>query len=186
VKTLRTRTTLLVASLAGVVAVVAAGGGAAASTQVAGSRTNARTATIVKLRATSLGKVLVDSRGRTLYLLTADGKNKSTCYGQCTSFWPPLLTTGKPKAGVSVKASLLRVTMRRDGKHQVTYAGHPLYRFVQDAKAGQTHGEGVSAFGGEWYVLSAAGAKVEPKAESTTTPTGTTTTSGGYDYGGGY
>jgi predicted lipoprotein with Yx(FWY)xxD motif len=75
----------------------------------------------------------------------------------CAQFWPPLLTSGKPVAGRGVNAKLLGVTMRTNGTHQVTYAGHPLYRFLNDEKPGQTEGEGSKAFGARWYVLAPSG-----------------------------
>jgi predicted lipoprotein with Yx(FWY)xxD motif len=170
------------AALAAAIA-AAAFGGSYASAQPSSVRApqagHAKRA-LVKLRKTSYGKVLVDSGGRTLYLYTPDSHGKSVCYGQCASYWPPLLSAGKPRAGTGVKASLLGVTMRTDGKHQVTYAGHPLYLFAQDSKPGQTNGEDVQ---GIWYVVSAAGKQVEKKAETTTTQTTTTTSrysNGGY------
>ena len=136
--------------------------------------------TVVALRTTSLGRVLVGANGHTLYLFGKDTRKSSTCYGRCATFWPPLLASGTPTAGAGVKGSLLATTKRKDGKLQVTYAGHPLYFFSEDSKAGQTKGEGFSAFGAKWYVLSAAGAKIVKPAASaggtTTTPTGTTTT----------
>jgi predicted lipoprotein with Yx(FWY)xxD motif len=139
---------------------------------------------VVKLRSTTLGKVLVDAQGRTLYLYTPDGKSKSSCYGGCAKAWPPLLTSGKPKAAAGVKAGLLGVTKRTDGSRQVTYKGHPLYLYAADSKAGQVSGEDV---GGVWYVLNAKGAKVEPKTNSTSgQSTTTTTTNPGYGYGAGY
>ena len=61
----------------------------------------------------------------------------------------------------AVKQSLLGVTRRADGTRQVTYAGHPLYRFVQDTKPGQTNGQGLKLSGAEWYVLSPAGTKID-------------------------
>jgi predicted lipoprotein with Yx(FWY)xxD motif len=134
--------------------------------------------TKVLLRSTSLGDVLVASSGRTLYLFDADAARKSTCSGRCAAVWPPLLTRGVPRAGAGLKASLLGTTRRRDGKLQVTYAGHPLYYFAQDAKPGQVQGEGIEHFGGGWYAVSAAGKKVELE------PASTSTTTGGYgDYG---
>ena len=114
----------------------------------------------VDLRATKLGKVLVDAKGMTLYLFEKDRRNKSACAGACAKVWSPLLVKGKPTAGGGVKASLLGTTRRKSGV-QVTYNGHPLYHFSGDKKAGQTRGEGSKAFGAEWYVLSAKGAKVE-------------------------
>lgn len=116
---------------------------------------------LVALRSTALGNVLVDARGRTLYLFEKDKNRRSACNGQCASYWPPLLTHGKPVARGGAKQSLLGTTRRANGSQQVTYAGHPLYRFVQDRKPGQTNGEGSQAFGAGWDVLSPAGKKIE-------------------------
>jgi|SRR5919201_1485839 predicted lipoprotein with Yx(FWY)xxD motif len=148
----------------------------------------------VLLRSTSLGRVLVAANGHTLYLFEADKAGKSTCYGQCAAFWPPLLTSTPPLAGAGVKAALLGTTKRKDGKLQVTYARHPLYFFVQDKKAGQLTGEGLKHFGGSWYVVSTAGAKVQPSQGDTSGTTTTapsspgygTTTGDGTTTGGGY
>lgn len=118
---------------------------------------------VVSTRASSLGRILVDSRGHTLYLFEKDRNGKSACAGMCTSFWPPLIASGKPRAAGGAKASLLGTTRRADGRLQVTYKRHPLYRFVKDTRKGQTRGEGVDAFGAEWYAVSPAGAKVEKK-----------------------
>jgi predicted lipoprotein with Yx(FWY)xxD motif len=130
----------------------------------------------VSLHSTKLGSVLVNSHGRTLYLFLKDKNGHSSCTGQCVKFWPPLISATKPTAGTGVKASLLGWTKRSDGKMQVTYNKHPLYTFANDKASGQVTGENVSAFGGEWYVLNAKGAKVEP-GQSTGTPTPTTTSS---------
>ena len=115
----------------------------------------------VRTHSSSLGKILVDAQGRTLYLFEKDKGRRSACYGQCAKFWPPLLTKGKPTAAVAAKASLLGATRRSNGTKQVTYAGHPLYRFSEDLKPGQTKGEGLKFFGGGWYVLSPAGKKID-------------------------
>jgi predicted lipoprotein with Yx(FWY)xxD motif len=117
----------------------------------------------VKLTTTKLGKVLADSSGRTLYLFEKDKGRKSNCSGACATAWPPLTTTGSPKASHGVSASKLGTTSRGNGVKQVTYNGHPLYRFVKDTGSRQTHGEGLKAFGAEWYALSATGKKVEGK-----------------------
>jgi predicted lipoprotein with Yx(FWY)xxD motif len=122
---------------------------------------SASTSTI-SLRKTAVGKVLVANNGRTLYLLTADKAKRSTCYGQCASYWPPLIA-GHPTGGAGLKQSLLGTTKRKDGKLQVTYGGHPLYFFVQDKKAGDVHGQGIVNFGGAWWAVSAAGGKVTAK-----------------------
>jgi predicted lipoprotein with Yx(FWY)xxD motif len=116
----------------------------------------------ISLRTTKVGKVLVAANGRTLYLFTADKDKKSTCYGQCVGYWPPLIGA-KATVGAGLKASLLGTTKRRGGKLQVTYGGHPLYFFAQDKKAGDVNGQGFVHFGGTWWVVSAAGKKITVK-----------------------
>jgi predicted lipoprotein with Yx(FWY)xxD motif len=175
------RSRLAATAVLAAVAALAAGGSASAGARPSSLHAGHAKRTLVKLRKTSLGEVLVDASGRTLYLYTPDRHDKSVCYGQCASYWPPLLTTGKPRAGAGVKAKLLGVTKRKGGSRQVTYAGHPLYLFVQDSKPGQTTGE---EFQTVWYVVSAAGKKVEKEAASTSTTTQTTTTTSGYSSGG--
>jgi predicted lipoprotein with Yx(FWY)xxD motif len=121
----------------------------------------------IKTRSTSLGTVLVDAKGRTAYLFEKDKKGKSSCSGQCAVNWPPVLTSGKPKAGGGAAASRLGTTRRADGTTQVTYAGHPLYRFVADKnQPGSTKGEGIDAFGAEWYVVGTNGKKIEKEGDS--------------------
>jgi predicted lipoprotein with Yx(FWY)xxD motif len=161
--------TLLVA-----VAVLSAAALASAVLGEAGSASPLRTpaGARVALGKTALGKVLVDARGRTLYLFKRDKHGKSACYGTCASYWPPLLSRAKPRPGRGVRAGLLGSTTRTDGKRQVTYAGHPLYTFVLDKKPGQTKGEGLSDFGGAWDAVAPNGRAI------------VRTPSGGY--GGGY
>jgi predicted lipoprotein with Yx(FWY)xxD motif len=116
---------------------------------------------VISTAKTSLGRILVNSRGHTLYLFGKDRNGKSACTAQCAGFWPPLIANGKPRAAAGVKASLLGTTRRADGRLQVTYKRHPLYTFAKDTKKGQTKGEELDAFGGEWYAVSPAGNKVE-------------------------
>jgi predicted lipoprotein with Yx(FWY)xxD motif len=130
--------------------------------------------------SSGLGRVLVDGRGRTLYLFARDKHGKSACSGKCAGFWPPLITSGKPLATAGAKTSLLGTTKRADGRLQVTYNHHPLYTFVNDTRKGQTNGEEVDAFGAEWYAVSAAGLKVEKSAA--TSYSGGDPTAGGYGY----
>ena len=118
---------------------------------------SAKGGTPVVLRKTNLGKVLATSTSFVLYVYTPDGKNKSHCYNVCAARWTPLLTTGKPVAGLGLKKALLSTTKRKDGKIQVTYHGHPLYTYYRDTAALQTNGEGVN---GTWYVLNAAGNRI--------------------------
>ena len=121
-----------------------------------------KTSSSISLGTTKVGRVLVAANGRTLYLFTADRGTKSVCYRQCASYWPPLIAQ-KPTAGAGLKASLLGTTKRRDGKLQVTYAGHPLYFFTEDKTAGDVKGQGYIHFGGAWWVMSALGKKVAVK-----------------------
>jgi predicted lipoprotein with Yx(FWY)xxD motif len=116
----------------------------------------------ITLKSTAVGKVLVGANGHTLYLFTHDKGAKSSCYGQCAAYWPPLIAR-KPTVGAGLKASLLGTTKRKDGKLQVTYHGHPLYFFRPDKKAGDLNGQGFVHFGGTWWVVSAAGAKITTK-----------------------
>ena len=122
--------------------------------------------TTVDVANTDLGNILVDSQGRTLYLFLADHGTTSECSGECANDWPPVEVSGSPTAGNGADASMLGTTMRSDGKTQVTYNGHPVYRFEGDKQAGDTNGEGLTAFGGSWYALSSAGDQVSPPANS--------------------
>ena len=116
----------------------------------------------IKVRSVSLGKILVNGSSQTLYLFEKDKNGKSACSGACATNWPPLLTKGTPKASGGVKSSLLGTTKRSDGTTQVTYGGWPVYTFVADKnKPGSTKGEGVDAFGAEWYVVGTNGKKIE-------------------------
>lgn len=118
--------------------------------------------TVVSTAKTNLGRILVSSRGRTLYLFGKDRNGKSACNGKCATFWPPLIAAGKPVVAGGARASLIGTTKRADGRRQVTYNQHPLYTFVKDTSKGQTKGEDVNAFGGTWDAVSPAGSKVEP------------------------
>jgi len=116
--------------------------------------------TTVDIGKSPLGRILVDSKGVTLYDFPPDKGTSSVCYGACAALWPPLVTKSKPIAGPGVRASLLGTTKRKDGKLEVTYNGHPLYYFVTDRKPGQTTGQGLNQFGGPWWVLSPAGKEI--------------------------
>jgi predicted lipoprotein with Yx(FWY)xxD motif len=116
--------------------------------------------TTVSTARTGLGRIIVDGRGRTLYLFEKDRRGHSACSGSCAVYWPPLLTHGKPIARGGAKQSLLGTIKRANGSRQVTYAGHPLYRYIQDTRRGQTKGEGSQLFGAGWDALSPAGKKI--------------------------
>lgn len=130
------------------------GGGGSVGSPAPAKATAAAT---IAVRTTSLGRILVDGRGMTLYLFEKDTGTSSTCYGSCAQFWPPVTTQAAPKAGAGVDAAKLGTTTRDDGTKQVTYNGHPLYLYSGDAGPGATNGEGVDTFGALWYVLSPGG-----------------------------
>ena len=115
---------------------------------------------------TGLGKILVDSNGRTLYLFKRDKGTTSACNDACASAWPPLRANGKPTVGTGAKGSMIGSTTRSDGKRQVTYHGHPLYRYQGDQKAGDTNGQAETSFGADWFALSPAGNQVSEQPSS--------------------
>jgi predicted lipoprotein with Yx(FWY)xxD motif len=159
--------------------------GAIAATVVATHAQAATSKAQVKTATSPLGKILVDARGRTLYMFAVDKGGKSACYGECAKFWPPLLTSAMHPVGANVKPALLGTTVRKDGKLQVTYNHRPLYLFLKDTRAGQMNGQGLNASGGLWWVMSPTGAVVKktvstsPAPPPATTTTGTTTGGGG-------
>ena len=156
---------LTLLAMLGVIGFLAAGSVARSATGTTAS---------VSLSKTKLGLILVNSKHHTLYMFAKDKNGKSSCSGSCAKFWPPSLQVGKPTAGSGVKASMLGTTRRSNGSRQLTYNKHPLYSFLLDKKAGQTNGEGMVAFGGRWYAVSAKGTAVvktsSPPPTTTTTP----------------
>ncbi len=142
-------------ALAAATALAAGSSSATAATHSSAGTVTVRTAT------SSLGRILVDAQGRTLYLFEKDKAGRSACAGSCATYWPPLLVKGKPAGVGGAKQSLLGSARRADGTTQVTYAGHPLYRFVLDTGPGRTKGQDLHDFGAAWYVVSPAGKKIE-------------------------
>jgi predicted lipoprotein with Yx(FWY)xxD motif len=178
------RTVLMVPVAAAIVALAIAGCGSGSNSVKAGAPAASMKASApsgasgtVNVRTGNLGSYLVDSQGRTLYLFEKDTGTKSMCTGACASLWPPSTTNGRPKAGSKVDAAMLGTSTRSDGKSQLTYNGHPLYRYSGDASAGDTSGEGLTAFGGSWFVVSPAGQKIAGQATTSSTNGG-----GGYGY----
>lgn len=124
-----------------------------------------------------LGQILVDGSGRTLYLFKADSGTTSHCYGSCAQAWPPDITSGHPSAH-GLNAGMVGTAPRHDHTTQVTYNGHPLYRFSQDARPGDITGQGSTAFGGAWYVVSPSGTPITRPAPSPSS----SGSGGGYGY----
>ena len=108
--------------------------------------------TRVKVVSSDYGRVIADGKGEAFYLFDKEGSKKPRCYGACASVWPPVLTKGKPVAGSGAKQSLLGTTKRANGELQVTYAGHPLYYYVDDSP-GTILCHDVAEFGGLWLVV---------------------------------
>lgn len=114
----------------------------------------------VSIGNSSLGPLLVDGNGRTLYLFEADTSGSSTCYRARAQAWPPLVANGAPRAGTGITTSELGTIRRNDGTTEVTYAGHPLYSYVGDARPGDITGQALNQFGAEWYVVGPGGSKI--------------------------
>jgi predicted lipoprotein with Yx(FWY)xxD motif len=152
------RTTIL---LAGVLATIASAG-TIADAQAGSSPAHAGRATEVELHHTSLGSILTNSSGFTLYEFSRDHGSVDSCakiHG-CLQAWPALKTSGRPSAGPGVKSSLLSSVRIAGGVSQVTYAGHPLYTFSEDSR-GATDYVGVEEFGGTWDAVGSSGQTVK-------------------------
>ncbi len=140
-------------------------GGAAAPTTTAGpaaaTAPAATTVTTVAAANSPLGQILVDSKGRSLYLFEADTGTTSVCNSPgCVAEWPPLIAAGTPQPGAGLAANQVGTTTRADGNHQITYGGHPLYYFAGDTQNGNTKGQGLNDSGGLWYVVRTDGTPV--------------------------
>jgi predicted lipoprotein with Yx(FWY)xxD motif len=176
---MRSRLRLLVA---GTAVVVAACGGGNGKTSTSGSSSSTSTTaaaahpTVATATSATLGTILVDSAGRTLYVFDKDAGGKIACTASCVQVWPPLLVTPgtTPAAGAGVTAALATV-QRPDGGLQVTLAGRPLYVYSGDSAPGQTHGDG---FGGIWHAAKPAGNPLAGAASSSTSSTSSTSSAG--------
>ncbi|HEY7068627.1 MAG TPA: hypothetical protein VH479_00865 [Acidimicrobiales bacterium] len=113
----------------------------------------------------SLGQVLVDDEGHTVYLFEKDEADESYCHDACASVWPPLTTSGTPKVEAPLDSSKVTLIKRDDGLMQVVYAGHPLYYYQGDTSPKDTNGQEKDQFGAEWYTLHSSGQKAEAEGE---------------------
>ena len=141
---------ILAISIATLVAVSALGAGLA----------SAKTVATVGTHKTSVGTILVDARGFTIYTFSKDARNQDACIkiNGCIALWTPVTASGKPVAGAGVKASLLGSILIKGGK-QVTYAGHPLYTYTGDSHPAETDYVNTSQSGGIWLAVSPSGAR---------------------------
>ena len=135
--------------------------------------------TTLKAASSADGQILVDGSGRALYLFQADTGTTSACNGACAVAWPPDHGTGTPVTS-GLTASMVGTTTRADKSTQITYGGHPLYYFVKDTKAGDLKGQGVTAFGGAWYLVAPDGSAVTGTGTAPSTSPSSTGGNGGY------
>jgi predicted lipoprotein with Yx(FWY)xxD motif len=140
----------------------AASSSPAQSTPAPAASAGASSGTVVATAHTGLGTILVAGpKHLTVYLFAADKGSESTCSGPCAQAWPPVTTTGAPRAEGGALAADLGTTTRADGSKQLTYKGHPLYYYVSDQSSGDTTGQGVNSFGAAWWVLNPQGQQVD-------------------------
>jgi predicted lipoprotein with Yx(FWY)xxD motif len=123
-----------------------------AAAPAAPTATSAATGTRIVTGRSAYGRMLFNARRQAIYVFERDSRNRSRCYGECARLWPPVYTTGKPRAGSGVRASLLGTITRRNGRRQVTYAGKPLYYYVHEGP-GQVLCHNVFLNGGRWWVV---------------------------------
>jgi predicted lipoprotein with Yx(FWY)xxD motif len=130
---------------------------------------------------TELGEqVLVNSQGRTLYVLTPETVKHLLCKSSgCLRFWPPLtVPSSKTKleaaSGVHGRLGILH---RSNGMLQVTLNGMPLYRFSEDHASGEVNGQNFKSFGGTWHVLSVTGSPSSTVPSAPAAPTSAPTNS---------
>jgi len=109
----------------------------------------------------SLGRVLADDSGRTVYMFAKDEADQSYCQGACASVWVPVTTKGMPMAEDGLKPGKVTLIKRADGLMQVVYNGHPLYYYQADTGTSDTYGQEQNQFGAEWYALTPAGNQAE-------------------------
>jgi predicted lipoprotein with Yx(FWY)xxD motif len=156
---------LLVAVLAAIGVVVAGAG-----TSRASSHGPARLPAVVEVRGTSLGALLVDAHGHTLYLFEKDRNGKSNCYGACAGLWPPVTSATRAIAGDDADAAQLGSADRSHGTPIVTYGGHPLYTYAGDTRPGDVSGQGLDQFGATWYAVAPSGRTIKAARALTASP----------------
>jgi predicted lipoprotein with Yx(FWY)xxD motif len=173
------RVAIPVATIA--LAAAACGSSSSAKTTPAAATTGKASSSSVTLdtKSGAAGTYLTDGSGKSLYEFKSDTATMSSCIGACVSAWPPLTSSSAVTAGSGITASDIGTLTRSDGGKQVTYNGHPLYYFSGDTAAGQTNGQGSTAFGAKWWLLTPAGAPITTSAPSSSS----SSSGGGMGYG---
>jgi predicted lipoprotein with Yx(FWY)xxD motif len=148
------------------------GGGSSSPSQAA------HTVGKITVAKTSAGTVLVDPRGRTLYVFAPDSRGHSTCTGSCVTYWPPASGADAKSGATAAVTAKLGSIKRADGSSQLTANGYPVYTYVGDHARGQANGQGTNLSGGRWWVVSPSGARVT----MTHSPSASSSSSGGGGY----
>jgi predicted lipoprotein with Yx(FWY)xxD motif len=117
---------------------------------------------------TTAAKILVTSKGMTLYIFAIDEPNVSNCYATCAKFWPPMTVPAGMQPATSMPGipGKFGTTTRKDGTHQLTFNGAPLYTFIKDKDAGDMYGQGLYAVGGYWWAVVVPGSKASSSSSS--------------------
>jgi predicted lipoprotein with Yx(FWY)xxD motif len=144
------RFTALLALLA-VSAVLAACGSYGGSDDNGSGSSSAKSDVVASAKKAKVGSVIVDAQGRTLYRFTAEAQGRPVCTGACVGTWPPAIVTD----AAGLPAHVATVKRPDGGGLQLTYDGHPLYRYAGDQSKADANGEGL---GGQWFVLKAGSA----------------------------
>jgi predicted lipoprotein with Yx(FWY)xxD motif len=131
---------------------------------------------VIGTRSTSIGTVLVNAQGHTLYWFAKDTPTTSNCTGSCATYWPPVLGTPKAASGSSLPKGFGTIK-RSGGQVQATYDGHPLYTYAADTSAGMTSGNDLNASGGLWWAMTPSGSMAKA------TPSSSSSSSSGYSGG---
>ena len=168
-----TRFALAAAGIAVALLATACGGSSAGTASTSGSGGGGAHAGVVHTAKGSLGTILVDGKGMTIYLFAPDKPGKSVCNGSCATYWPPVPAPATTPSSLPGVTGTIGTTTRDDGSKQLTVAGHPLYTYSGDQKPGQANGQNQNINGGLWTVVAADGSSV------TTSPSGS---SGGGGY----
>ena len=182
VRLLGAAATLLLASACGTNSTAVPRAGTNAIKAVAPGAVSA--AGVLGVATTSLAPVLVDSKGFTVYLLTADTPGHSSCDAQCLQFWPLVSApAGAAVPAVSGVTAALAATKATSSASMLSAAGWPLYTFVKDQSPGDVNGEGKKSFGGTWYAVSPSGKPITATNSSAATSGGASGgVKGGYGY----
>lgn len=181
---MRVKVVLAVTSVAALALIAAA-----VSFAASGAAKHKGSSVTISARSVSgLGKILTDSKGRTLYMFVPDKHKSVTCHAVCAKIWPPIFQPAGAKivAAGGVKQALLGSDKDSTGGRVVTYNHWPLYRYLGDRHAGTATGQALNLNGGLWYVMSTSGAIIKHKPGAGGGGgggggggTGPTTTSGG-------